>query len=102
MIPPSGLGPVRSGPGRSTGPVPQSLALARSQRSAALALRIATSLARLLQARSRPADAAAVLAEARSRIAEGFDTPDWLDAAALADEFARELASERRRLPPSR
>ncbi|MFO0687290.1 MAG: AAA family ATPase [Myxococcota bacterium] len=77
------------------------LALARAQRSAGLGLRVATSLTRLLAARERPDEAARVLAEARSRIEEGFDTPDCVDAAALADELARELASERGRRPRS-
>jgi len=60
-----------------------SLDLARGQQAKSLALRAATSLARLRQREGRHEEARAVLAPIFGWFTEGFDTPDLKDAAVL-------------------
>jgi predicted ATPase/DNA-binding winged helix-turn-helix (wHTH) protein len=63
----------------------QALVCARQQGALSWELRAATSLARLLRDRGRPADALAVLQPVYSRFTEGFDTADLKTATALLD-----------------
>jgi predicted ATPase len=61
---------------------------ARHQEARSLELRAATSLARLMVAERRRADAHALLAPVYGWFTEGFATPDLKDAKALLDELA--------------
>jgi predicted ATPase/class 3 adenylate cyclase len=61
---------------------------ARHQEARSLELRAATSLARLMVAEGRRADAHALLAPVYGWFTEGFATPDLKDAKALLDELA--------------
>jgi predicted ATPase len=61
----------------------RALEMARSQQARSLELRAATSLARLWQAHSRPAEAKQCLAQVCDWFTEGFDTPDLQTAQAL-------------------
>jgi predicted ATPase len=67
----------------------QSLDVSRRQEAKALELRAATSLARLWQRQSKPAEAYALLAPIYHWFTEGFDTADLQDARALLEELAR-------------
>jgi predicted ATPase len=66
----------------------QAMATARRQQARSLELRAATSLARLLRDRGRPAEGRQLLAEACAGFSEGRDTRDLLAAEALRDELA--------------
>ena len=57
--------------------------VAQAQQAKSLELRAATSLARLWQATSRPAEAKQFLASVYAWFSEGFDTPDLQTARAL-------------------
>ncbi len=61
----------------------QALTTAREQKSSALELRAATSLARLWHSTSRRAEASTLLGAVHSRFTEGFDTRDLRDAATV-------------------
>jgi predicted ATPase len=63
----------------------QALDSARRQGALSFELRAATSLARLLRDRGRPADAMALLQPVYDRFTEGFDTADLVVARALLD-----------------
>jgi predicted ATPase/DNA-binding winged helix-turn-helix (wHTH) protein len=64
----------------------QALGEARRQEALSWELRAATSLARLLRGRGRPADAIACLQPVYDRFTEGFDTADLNAARQLLDE----------------
>lgn len=68
-----------------------SLDWAREQQAKSWELRTATSLARLWQAQSRPAEARALLAPVYDWFTEGFDTPDLAEARALLAALSGEL-----------
>ena len=61
----------------------RALEIARTQQARSLELRAATSLARLWQAHSRPAEAKQCLTQIYDWFTEGFDTPDLQTAQAL-------------------
>jgi predicted ATPase len=61
----------------------QALNIARQQQAKSLELRAATSLARLLQAQGKRAEARQMLTESYGWFTEGFDTPDLQEAKAL-------------------
>ena len=61
----------------------QALDVARRQEALAWELRAATSLARLLRGRSRPAEAVEILRPVYDRFTEGFDTADLVAAKGL-------------------
>jgi predicted ATPase len=61
----------------------RALEIARAQQAKSFELRAATSLARLWQAHSRPAEAKQLLTQVYAWFAEGFDTPDLQTARAL-------------------
>lgn len=61
----------------------RALEIAQAQQAKSLELRAATSLARLWQANSRPAEAKRLLTQVYAWFAEGFDTPDLQTARAL-------------------
>jgi len=63
--------------------------IAQCQHARSLELRAVMSLARLLDARGRRAEARAMLAEIYGWFTEGFDTADLKDAKALLDELSR-------------
>jgi tetratricopeptide (TPR) repeat protein len=65
----------------------QALDEARQQETLSWELRAATSLARLLRNRGRPADAIACLQPVYDRFTEGFDTADLITAKQLLDEL---------------
>jgi predicted ATPase/DNA-binding winged helix-turn-helix (wHTH) protein len=65
----------------------QALDEARQQETLSWELRAATSLARLLRNRGRPADAIACLQPVFDRFTEGFDTADLITAKQLLDEL---------------
>ncbi len=66
----------------------QALDGARGQETLSWELRAATSLARLLRSRDRPAEAIAVLQPVYDRFTEGFDTADLIAAKRLLDELS--------------
>ena len=66
----------------------QALDGARRQETLSWELRAATSLARLLRNRGRPADAIACLQPVYDRFTEGFDTADLIAAKQLLDELS--------------
>jgi predicted ATPase len=66
----------------------QAITVARRQLAKSLELRAATSLARLLRDRGRPAEGRPLLAETYGWFTEGWDTPDVREAKALLDELA--------------
>jgi len=66
----------------------QALDWARRQGARSWELRAATSLARLLQAQGRFADAMALLQPVYDRFTEGYDTADLRAAKALLDALA--------------
>jgi lipopolysaccharide biosynthesis regulator YciM len=78
---------------RALGPVEarlrRALELAQAQQSNGLALRAATSLARLLRSLDRRDEASTLLGRARARIEEGHDTPDWLEATAVFESLGK-------------
>jgi predicted ATPase len=61
----------------------RALEIARTQQAKSLELRAATSLARLWQANSRPAEAKQCLTQVYAWFTEGFDTPNLQTAQAL-------------------
>jgi predicted ATPase len=63
------------------------LEIARRQEAKSFELRAATSLARLWQGQSKPAEARALLAPVYEWFTEGFDTGDLVEAKALLDEL---------------
>ena len=65
----------------------QAIEFARQSSARSWELRSATSLARLLQAQGRRAEAKAELADIYNWFTEGFDTPDLQDAKSLLDEL---------------
>jgi predicted ATPase len=65
----------------------QALDEARRQETLSWALRAATSLARLLRDRGRPADAIPCLQPVYDRFTEGFDTADLKTAKAVLDDL---------------
>ncbi len=67
----------------------QALDWARRQEALSWELRAATSLARLLQAQDRSADAAGLLKPVYDRFTEGFDTADLKAAIALLDALVQ-------------
>jgi predicted ATPase len=66
----------------------QSLATARRQGARLWELRAACGLARLWRDHGRPDDARALLAPIQDGFAEGFDTPDLMEARALLDALS--------------
>ncbi|MFN2222276.1 MAG: hypothetical protein ACK2UH_06970, partial [Candidatus Promineifilaceae bacterium] len=67
----------------------RALAIAGRQRTRSLALRAATSLARLWSQQERGDEAAELLGETISSFNEGFDTPDVEDAQLLLESLHR-------------
>src|SRR6266446_3204218 len=65
----------------------RALEIARAQEAKSFELRTATSLARLLRAQGRAAEAHTVLAPVYAWFTEGFDTGDLIEAKALLDEL---------------
>ena len=65
----------------------QAIEVARKQEARSWELRATTSLARLLQAQSRVAEARDMLAAIYVWFTEGFDTPDLVETKALLDEL---------------
>jgi tetratricopeptide (TPR) repeat protein len=65
----------------------RALETARTQQARSLELRAATSLARLWQASSRPAEAKQYLTQVYDWFSEGFDTPDLQTAQALITQL---------------
>jgi predicted ATPase len=65
----------------------EALAIARRQEARSLELRAAMTLARLWRDRRRVADARALLTDVYAWFAEGFGTPDLVDAKALLGEM---------------
>jgi hypothetical protein len=64
------------------------LEVAQAQGALGLALRAATSLARLLRDQGRPVEAIACLQPIHDRFTEGFDTVDFTSAKCLLDDLA--------------
>jgi len=61
----------------------EAIALARTQEARSLELRAACSLAQVLAARGRRAEARTGIVQAQEWFREGFDTADWQDSARL-------------------
>jgi predicted ATPase/class 3 adenylate cyclase len=66
----------------------RALSTAREQKAASLELRVATSVARLLQKKGKHAEARDVLAPVLERFTEGFDTLDLIEAKTLLQKIA--------------
>ena len=66
----------------------QALAVSRNQEAKSLEFRSAKSLARLWQSQAKTSDAHDLLKPIYDWFAEGFDTPDLIDAKALLDELS--------------
>jgi predicted ATPase len=66
----------------------QALAVARDQEALGLELRAAVSVARLEHIQGRTIEARAILEPVCRRVTEGFDSPDYREAAALLKELA--------------
>ena len=77
----------------------QALDGARQQETLSWELRAATSLARLLRNRGRPADAIACLQPVYDRFTEGFGTADLTAAKQLLNELSH--GQQQRRTPDS-
>ena len=73
---------------RARQPFSQALDLAREQQAKSLALRAATSLARLWGEQGRRTEARELLAPVYGWFTEGFDTADLKEAKALLDQLA--------------
>ncbi len=82
------LQPPEADPARAEVSLHRALAVARGQSTKALELRAANSLARLRRDQGRRAEARDLLAPVYGWFTEGFDTPDFMEAKALLDQFA--------------